>query len=45
LPSGQPANDDRISEVIMRGRAKMPSFSGTLSQSDLDDLLAYLKTL
>ena len=45
LPSGQPANDDRISEVIMRGRAKMPSFGGTLSQSQLDDLLAYLKTL
>ena len=45
LPSGQPANDDRISEVIMRGRAKMPSFGGTLSESQLDDLLAYLKTL
>jgi len=45
LPSGQPANDDRISEVIMRGRAKMPSFSGTITDSQLDDLLAYLKTL
>jgi mono/diheme cytochrome c family protein len=45
LPSGQPANDDRISEVIMRGRAKMPSFAGTLSDPQLDALLAYLKTL
>jgi mono/diheme cytochrome c family protein len=45
LPSGQPANDDRISEVILRGRAKMPAFSGTVSDSQLDALLAYLKTL
>jgi len=45
LPSGQPANDDRIGEVIMRGRAKMPAFSGTISDSQLDALLAYLKTL
>src|SRR5208282_1196600 len=26
LPSGMPANDDRITEVIVRGRAKMPAF-------------------
>jgi mono/diheme cytochrome c family protein len=45
MPSGQPANDDRITEVILRGRAKMPAFSGTLSQRQLDALLAYLKTL
>lgn len=45
LPSGQPANDDRISEVIMRGRAKMPAFGATISDPQLDALLAYLKTL
>jgi mono/diheme cytochrome c family protein len=45
LPSGQPANDDRISEVIMRGRAKMPAFGGTITDPQLDALLAYLKTL
>jgi mono/diheme cytochrome c family protein len=45
LPSGQPANDDRIGEVIMRGRAKMPAFGGTVSDPQLDALLAYLKTL
>jgi mono/diheme cytochrome c family protein len=45
LPSGQPANDDRISEVVMRGRAKMPAFGGTISDPQLDALLAYLKTL
>ena len=45
LPSGQPANDDRISETVLRGRAKMPSFYGTITQSQLDALLEYLKTL
>jgi mono/diheme cytochrome c family protein len=45
LPSGQPANDERISETILRGRAKMPAFNDTLSSRQLDALLAYLKTL
>lgn len=45
LPSGQPANDDRIGEVILRGRAKMPAFGDNLSQRQLDALLEYLKTL
>jgi mono/diheme cytochrome c family protein len=45
LPSGQPANDDRISETIIRGRAKMPAFGSTLSDAQIDALLAYLKTL
>ncbi len=45
LPSGMPANDDRITEVILRGRAKMPSFGSTLSDPQITALLAYLKTL
>jgi mono/diheme cytochrome c family protein len=45
LPSGQPANDERIGEVILRGRAKMPAFADTLSERQIDALLAYLKTL
>jgi len=45
LPSGMPANDDRITEVIVRGRAKMPSFGSTLSDPQINALLAYLKTL
>ena len=45
LPSGMPANDDRITEVIVRGRAKMPAFGGELSQTQIEALLAYLKTL
>jgi mono/diheme cytochrome c family protein len=45
LRNGMPANDDRITEVIVRGRAKMPAFGNTLSDSQIDALLAYLKTL
>jgi mono/diheme cytochrome c family protein len=45
LPSGMPANDDRITEVIVRGRAKMPAFGNSLSDSQMEALLAYLKTL
>jgi len=45
LPSGMPANDDRITEVIVRGRAKMPAFGNSLSVGQMDALLAYLKTL
>jgi mono/diheme cytochrome c family protein len=45
LPSGMPANDERITAVIVRGRAKMPAFGDTLSDSQIDALLAYLKTL
>jgi mono/diheme cytochrome c family protein len=45
LPSGMPANDDRITEVIVRGRAKMPAFGSSLPGAQIDALLAYLKTL
>jgi mono/diheme cytochrome c family protein len=45
LPSGTPANDDRITEVIIRGRAKMPAFGNSLAESQIDALLSYLKTL
>src|SRR6266568_4078653 len=45
LPSGMPANDDRITEVILRGRAKMPSFGSTLSDQQIRALLDYLKKI
>lgn len=45
LPSGIPANDDRITEVIVRGRAKMPAFGNTIPDVQIEALLAYLKTL
>lgn len=45
LPSGAPANDDRIRNVILHGRGNMPALSGSISDDSLDDMLAYLKTL
>ena len=45
MPSGAPANDERVGEVISLGRSKMPSFGRVLNQQQMDDLLAYLHTL
>jgi mono/diheme cytochrome c family protein len=45
LPSGAPANDDRVGAVIMRGRNMMPAFGNNLDDEQLNDLLAYLHTL
>ena len=43
--SGLPANDDRVTEIILYGRSKMPGFGQALSQQQVHDLLAYLHTL
>ena len=43
--SGLPANDERVSEIILYGRSKMPAYGQTLSQQQVRDLLAYLHTL
>lgn len=43
--SGLPANDDRAGEIIRIGRGKMPGFWQTLSDQQVNDLLAYLHTL
>ena len=43
--SGLPANDDRVGDIIRNGRPDMPAYSQTLSQQDIQDLLAYLHTL
>jgi mono/diheme cytochrome c family protein len=45
LPSGMPANDARVTEVILRGRNMMPAMGNTLSDQELEDLMAYLHTL
>ena len=45
LPSGAPANDERVTAVILRGRNMMPAFGNSLSDQQLEDLLAYLHTL
>lgn len=45
LPSGQPANDERIRNVIERGRLTMPAFRDSISPEETDALIAYLHTL
>ena len=43
--SGLPANDERMSEIIRTGRAKMPGFGQALSSGQIEDLIAYMHTL
>jgi len=43
MPSGMPPTDERMTEVILRGRGMMPATQ--MSDDQLNDLLAYLKTL
>jgi len=45
LPSGAPANDDRIANVIQHGRGMMPALGNQVAPDDITDILAYLKTL
>lgn len=45
LPSGAPANDDRVISVARHGRNLMPAFGNALDDQQLADLLAYLHTL
>jgi len=45
MTNGMPANDDRVTDIILLGRAKMPAFQNKLTQQQLDDLMAYLHTL
>lgn len=45
LPSGAPANDDRVTSAIEHGRGMMPSFADKLDEQQLNDLIVYLHTL
>lgn len=45
MRNGMPANDDRVTDIILLGRAKMPAFQNKLTQQQLNDLMAYLHTL
>jgi len=45
MSNGMPANNERVADIILLGRAKMPAFQQKLTQQQLDDLLAYLHTL
>ncbi|MDP9267869.1 MAG: cytochrome c [Acidobacteriota bacterium] len=45
MVSGQPVDDERVRDLIVLGRSKMPAFGGQLSDDQLAALLAYMKTL
>ncbi len=45
FPSGTPANDERMKDIVLLGRPMMPAFGNQLTQQQVDDLLAYLHTL
>jgi mono/diheme cytochrome c family protein len=45
LPSGMTARDDRVTDIIVMGKPKMPAFGNELTQQQLQDLLAYMHTL
>ncbi len=45
LPSGAPANDERVTATILHGHGLMPAMGNTMDQQDIEDLLAYLHTL
>lgn len=43
--SGLPANDERVTEIVRNGRAKMEGFGQVMNEQQIKDLLAYLHTL
>ena len=45
LPSGAPANDERVHEVIVRGRRNMPAMGQIYDESQIRDIIAYLHRL
>lgn len=45
MSNGMPANEERVSDIVLLGRSKMPAFQQKLTPQQLDDLMAYLHTL
>ena len=45
LQNGMPANDDRVRDIVVNGRAKMPGFSRSLTSDDVERLMEYLHTI
>jgi mono/diheme cytochrome c family protein len=43
--SGLPANDERVTDIVKYGRAKMEGFGQVMTDQQIKDLLAYLHTL
>lgn len=45
LESGPPANDERVEEVIRKGRRSMPAYGETYTDQQIADIIAYLHHL
>lgn len=45
LDNGLPANDERVSEILRRGRRTMPGFGELYNDAQMNDLIAYLHSL
>lgn len=45
LPSGTPANDARVKQTIINGRAMMPAFQGVLNDGQVNAIVQYLHTM
>ena len=43
--SGLPANDERMTDIIKNGRAKMEGFRQVMTDQQIQDLIAYMHTL
>ena len=43
--SGLPANDERMTDIVKNGRAKMEGFGQVMTDQQIKDLIAYLHTL
>lgn len=44
LPSGAPATDPQVAQVVLAGKGMMPSFAGRFDDAQMKALLAYLHT-
>jgi mono/diheme cytochrome c family protein len=44
LPSGAPANDQQVRNVVLSGKGMMPAFAGRFDDAQMRDLLDYLHT-
>jgi mono/diheme cytochrome c family protein len=45
LPSGLKTSEQQVRETILHGRKNMPPVGGLMSDQQLNDVIAYLKTL
>lgn len=45
MKNGMPANDERVRDIVVYGRSKMPAYSRVLSSEQIDKVMEYLHTL